>query len=229
MRARLVFGLIVAIFSSNAIAAPIVFNYQVFQSGFNDVAVGTQITVELDFSPGLPAETAPPYDSGAPGEDQLTGSNNSQFDDLATLTVTFDDGRVINATDGQVVVGNFSFDQFRVVHDASELAAGAPGDLEFDSINTGTRTLQGINMEFRGPNSLLSDQFISSALASLTADPFAWDGVVGSGPTTQAPRRLQFNFGSPGFPEINATLVPVPAAAWLFGSAIGLLGWMRRR
>ncbi len=28
---------------------------------------------------------------------------------------------------------------------------------------------------------------------------------------------------------VTATVVPVPAAAWLFGSALGLLGWMRRR
>lgn len=27
----------------------------------------------------------------------------------------------------------------------------------------------------------------------------------------------------------NASVVPVPAAAWLFGSALGLLGWVRRR
>jgi probable HAF family extracellular repeat protein len=28
---------------------------------------------------------------------------------------------------------------------------------------------------------------------------------------------------------LTPTAVPVPAAAWLFGSALGLLGWMRRR
>ncbi len=27
----------------------------------------------------------------------------------------------------------------------------------------------------------------------------------------------------------NAAVVPVPAAVWLFGSALGLLGWMRRK
>jgi len=29
--------------------------------------------------------------------------------------------------------------------------------------------------------------------------------------------------------RVNAVLVPIPAAVWLFGSALGLLGWLRRR
>jgi hypothetical protein len=29
--------------------------------------------------------------------------------------------------------------------------------------------------------------------------------------------------------NVNANVVPIPAAVWLFGSGLGLLGWFRRR
>ena len=34
---------------------------------------------------------------------------------------------------------------------------------------------------------------------------------------------------TPGNSESIGGVVPIPAAAWLFGSALGLLGWLRRR
>jgi hypothetical protein len=39
----------------------------------------------------------------------------------------------------------------------------------------------------------------------------AWDGFYG------------------GLDDIVVTAVPIPAAVWLFGSGLGLLGWFRRR
>ena len=41
---------------------------------------------------------------------------------------------------------------------------------------------------------------------------FATSGLVGGGNIT-----------------VQDSVIPVPAAFWLFGSALGLLGWMRRR
>jgi hypothetical protein len=29
--------------------------------------------------------------------------------------------------------------------------------------------------------------------------------------------------------KFSVNVIPVPAAVWLFGSALGMLGWMRRR
>lgn len=41
-----------------------------------------------------------------------------------------------------------------------------------------------------------------------------------------APLNDSVTFGSI---EVTVTPIPVPAAVWLFGSALGLLGWMRRK
>ena len=67
--------------------------------------------------------------------------------------------------------------------------------------------------------------------------PFASSGTYdcsGLGGCTSMTARLSFT-GSGGSDAYNFTgrfeiiPVPVPAAVWLFGSAVGLLGWVRRR
>ena len=77
------------------------------------------------------------------------------------------------------------------------------------------------------------------------ADPDIWTSVMFSGTTgtdTSGGITLQFNAacGADGgcvsdyFIDnvsimADVAVIPVPAAVWLFGSALGLLGWMRRR
>ena len=39
---------------------------------------------------------------------------------------------------------------------------------------------------------------------------------------------IDFTVGAPS-PGMGPSVVPIPAAVWLFGSGLGLLGWMRRR
>lgn len=77
------------------------------------------------------------------------------------------------------------------------------------------------------------------------ADPNAWISVAFmgfAGPDTSGGITLQFNAAcgagagcvSDYFIDnvsimADVAVIPVPAAVWLFGSALGLLGWMKRR
>lgn len=74
--------------------------------------------------------------------------------------------------------------------------------------------------------------FISSLSSSNGLDAIAFDftllggQVPGIGGTV---RFLVFSDTASTAYMIEGTIVPVPAAVWLFGSALGLLGWVRRR
>lgn len=49
----------------------------------------------------------------------------------------------------------------------------------------------------------------------------SWDGTTLVFSNTVAPPEFHY--------DMTFTAVPIPAAVWLFGSALGLLGWLRRR
>jgi hypothetical protein len=57
-------------------------------------------------------------------------------------------------------------------------------------------------------------------LTTLGTSVAAQIAAVGSNPVVPA---------SIGVDRITLTTVPIPAAVWMFGSALGLLGWMRRK
>ena len=55
-----------------------------------------------------------------------------------------------------------------------------------------------------------------------TIDIGFWRGNSGGGISPAGIDNWEFTI-------VQATPVPVPAAVWLFGSVLGLLGWMRRK
>ena len=65
----------------------------------------------------------------------------------------------------------------------------------------------------------------TNAVARMFIDPFI-DPLYTEDEVTFTPLSTNNN---PSFPTNIPPLVPVPAAAWLFASGLGLLGWMRRR
>jgi len=66
----------------------------------------------------------------------------------------------------------------------------------------------------------------------LTASSFNFWSEDSSNPlSTNGPYRVAAKVQDTGDGQLNSdwiTTVPIPPAAWLFGSALGLLGWMRR-
>lgn len=53
--------------------------------------------------------------------------------------------------------------------------------------------------------------------------------LVPTGFNYTSANRQSDSWGTANFSQFSITAVPVPTAVWLFGSALGLMGWMRRK
>ncbi len=75
---------------------------------------------------------------------------------------------------------------------------------------------------------------ICALIPALAIDGVRYEltGLINAGGASSLSFRVETANNSNYFGDLTlgaATPVPVPAAVWLFGSALGLLGWMRRR
>ncbi len=78
----------------------------------------------------------------------------------------------------------------------------------------------------------------ASMTTPLTSTPFGWQNQSLSFLATASEMDLSFRAasGDPinpridlGLDGVTLAIAPIPAAVWLFGSALGLLGWIRRK
>ncbi len=105
--------------------------------------------------------------------------------------------------------------------------AGTSNNLILLDPKTGAGSLVG-SMAFPDVHGLSTDGidlFGASRSVILTIDPLTG---VGTQILDYSGQGLVSAFGSAILTE-SVSSVPVPAAVWLFGSALGLLGWMRRK
>lgn len=132
------------------------------------------------------------------------------------------------------VSGSFSFD------DGTGLATGSIAiDTLFPSQTIDNSYAADWVIDTVGNTITQSNVVCSDADATIYCDTYAASfdlHILVSGAWSTTPGNVvqfkQFLGGAPfssSFNAITVSAVPVPGAVWLFGSAIGLLGWKRRR
>ena len=154
------------------------------------------------------------------GSDPLNDS--FWMDEITDLSIDTSNGDVSGSTAYNCVVGNMDLISFFDPCSGMDTGDGAGPNEIIES----TVTYSGLTYTFTLGGDDDHTDGVKTIFNSYNFDHASWDGttlVIGNGIAVGS----QGAFG--GGEAMVFQTVPVPAAVWLFGSALGLLGWMRRK
>ena len=183
--------------------------------------LGQAMTVLIDFDNPLAATGD--YD---PGDNVVTVSG---------LTVSIAQGSVGNPRNGGTILnpgsaigGGFSGNYFSSVSTETGQNDGRL-DLAFSIPIVGTVTLDANYLDTTAIDFQVIDLLTGTQVHTETDGPNTkFVSFTLTTPTTEL-RFRDSNIKSVEIDNLTVTTIPVPPAVWLFGSALGLLGWMKHR
>ena len=234
---KVLFGLAAMAFSGTALSATYSYTLVSLSTGSSNG----------EASAFLYGNTGYTVDSGTPGTvNQTAGSGGAYFDVSGTALMTYQfsglsvGGGSASATAYSCIEGSFGG-----IVGANICGNYVLGSNGIDNSTISYSTVPGTRTMNNNAGTLIADDVSTGAQQqvgdmactivsgtagasdNLVCESALWNsaGVDASGNATgTSTAGMQFTFNSN---TVHA--VPVPAAAWLFGSALGLLGWVRRR
>ncbi len=184
---------------------------------------------------------------GDPNNDGAFGATDDEFVEIVNITVNPIDISGYTVWESNFTTARHTFPAGTVLASYEPIVVfggGAPADFSGIQVQVAMNTDPGINFGLGLGNS--SGQIILRDLASVIVFDVSYDSIfdaIADQSLTLSPDLVGTFIGhnlavgalgsySPGTLVDGSSFaapVPVPAAVWLFGSALGLLGWMRRK
>jgi len=158
-----------------------------------------------------------------------------QNGDTVRVTASFSDDRRIMYPNDPIDSEEFMFaaiagavrgDYDTQGSDRSFTFTGLEGDFAPDMVTTRPG-----NCGFTGCNTLSIFIIENLTDSSFVFDGFVWE-LADIGPLDALPAtfgEFEFNLNAGGAQFTILGPIPIPATVWLFGSALGMLGWMKRK
>ncbi len=162
----------------------------------------------------------------------------ARFTPVGVDTLNVDPGFVLNKSgsgfflwDSTVGSGNASSDVQIIVQDGSAVSFSQESGGAFDLVSfdmlfaAGNTDADMLLQGERGDGSVIDLQILGS-----DSEGEVWETVLLLGQLTNLTSITFTNFSRPiQLDNIVVQAVPIPAAVWLFGTSLGLLGWLRRK